>query len=325
MRAENDLEILQRAEIIESKPNPIGKGPCKWEGYQAGATPSDLDRLKKSGLIEISFKTTGCTKYLLTKKGKRALVTDDDYEPPSYEDLMQKMEIIVGYDDLKEIVAGAISKKKKINFLLEGPPACAKSVLLECIREAVSKVYLAFGSRTSAAGLSDILFEQKPRVLLMDEADKMRHDVFSLMLGLMEDGEIVETKQKRTRGIILDTAVIAACNSSVKMPREFQSRFAMHIHFPEYSRKEFIDVCVGMLSRTEECPMELAGIIGAAIYDKKLGDIRSARGVWDLITETPTPESVEKVIMLKDKYSAESAARKQAANAKECTGTLRLL
>ena len=144
----------------------------------------------------------------------------------------------------------------------------------------------------------------------------MDNDVFSVMLGLMESGEILETKSKKSRGIKLDTMVIAACNSSAKMPREFLSRFALHITFPAYTREEFIDVCKGFLSRAEDCPLEVAEYIGRSVFDNGLGDVRKARGVWQLMT-SPSDEEVERVIRLMLKYSPNGHNKREARLKKE--------
>jgi replication-associated recombination protein RarA len=218
------------------------------------------------------------------------------------------MDLIVGFDDLKYEIARAVNRQLKMNFLLEGPPACAKSLMLEGVRQAVPEAYMAFGSRTSAAGLSEALFERNPRILLLDEADKMDNDTLSVLLGVMESGEILETKSRNTRGIKLETMVLAACNSSKKFTPEFLSRFALHPHFPAYTRDEFIDVCHGFLSKAENCPPEMARRIGQLVFDYKLGDVRKARGVWQLMDEASESE-VQRAINLIQKYSPESARR----------------
>ncbi|KKM68203.1 hypothetical protein LCGC14_1463170, partial [marine sediment metagenome] len=216
--------------------------------------------------------------------------------------VLEAMSLIIGFEDVKNELAKAVQIRKKVNFLLEGPPACAKSLMLEAIRSVVPSAYMAFGSRTSSSGLSGALFERQPEILLMDEADKMHSDVFSVLLGLMESGEIIETKSKNTRGIKLRTMVIAACNSSLKMPPEFMSRFAMHVTFPAYTRPEFIDVCVGFLSRAENAPPDIAQLLGEMVFDNGLGDIRKARGAWQMMDE-PTVGEVHRVVNLMLKYS----------------------
>jgi MoxR-like ATPase len=180
--------------------------------------------------------------------------------------------------------------------------------MLDAVRRAVPNALMVFGSRTSGRGMSDLLFESRPPVLLMDEADKMRHDVFSLTLGLMEAGEIIETKSGNTRGVKLDTMVIAACNSSKKMPAEFLSRFAFHPRFPHYSRAEFVDVVRSMLTRTEGCPPELAETIAVQVFDNRLGDVRQARGVWQLM-RAPTEAEAIRVLDMKAKYSPDADRR----------------
>ncbi len=307
-----DIEILKKAKEREEDPRrPRDWKP--WEFWVVGATKEDIRRLLDQGYVTIAVRGDRLTKYLLTDKGKDvvwSVTMERKFTAVPRTSILDSMSLIVGFDDIKETLADAIASRRKINFMLEGPPACAKSVFLEAIRTCVPYAYMAFGSRTSAAGLSDILFEIKPDLLLLDEVDKMQHDCYSVLLGLMEKGEILETKSGKTRGIVLDTMVIAACNSSRKMSPEFLSRFAFHPYFKEYTRQEFIDVCIGMLSRIEGCPEEVARIIGIQVYDMGLGDVRKARGVWQLMRQ-PTEEEVQRIIKMSLKYSPELVLEKK--------------
>ena len=306
-----DIEILRRALDRE---NDTRRPPTMrhWEHHAVGATRADVNRLLDEGYVYISGRNGSITKYKLTEKGKNVVWAesmDRQFEAVSVSDILDALELIVGFDDIKQTLAEAISSRRRINFMLEGPPACAKSVMLEGIRISVPSSYQAFGSRTSAAGLSEVLIELRPTVLLLDEADKMRHEVYSVLLGLMESGEILETKSGKTRGVVLETTVIAACNSSKKMSPEFLSRFAFHPHFPEYSRSEFIDVTVGMLTRAEGCPDDIAKVIGIKVYDMGIGDVRKARGVWQLMRE-PTEAEVERIIRMNLKYGDPNNSRR---------------
>jgi len=304
-----DMEILRRA--YERENDSRDRRPPQirsWEYYTIGASRDDIKRLLDEGLLIIAAKTSALTKYKLSEKGRQlvwATTMEREFTKIPAVDIMEAMDLVVGFDDIKQSIAQAIESRRRINFLLEGPPACAKSIMLEGVRSVVPDAYIAFGSRTSASGLSEALFEYQPSVLLMDEADKMHNDCFSVLLGLMESGEILETKSRKTRGIKLETMVIGACNSSAKMPREFLSRFALHVYFPTYSQEEFIDVCQGFLTRAEQCPTDIAAIIGKSIFDYGLGDVRKARGVWQLMT-SPTREEVYRVIQLMLKYSPDN-------------------
>ncbi len=303
----DDMTLLQRALAFEAK-----HGPGCWDAARLGASRADINRLVGGELIMLKHHSSqiapgqyGPALYRLTDEGRRIASETEERPVVPAVVLLQAMDLIVGFDDVKQQIAYSIEARKRTHFLLEGPPACCKSVLLDAIRGTVPDALMVFGSRTSGKGLSDELFKKKPSVLLLDEADKMRHDVFSLTLGLMEAGEIINTKQGDTRGMKLDTMVIAACNSSRKMPPEFLSRFAFHPKFPHYTRDEFIDVVRSMLGRVEGCPAELSEMIGQQVFDNRLGDVRQARGVWQLMRE-PTEEEAKRVLRMKAKYSTEA-------------------
>jgi len=303
----NDMETLQRAYERENDSRDRRAPHLRsWEYYTIGASLADIKRLLSEGMLIIAVKSYRLTKYKLSEKGREFVwSTTMEFAKIPAETILDAMSLVVGFDDLKEALARAVESRRRINFLLEGPPACAKSIMLEGIRSAVPDAYIAFGSRTSASGLSEALFEHQPSVLLMDEADKMHLDCYSVLLGLMESGEILETKSRKTRGIKLETMTICACNSSAKMPNEFLSRFALHVFFPTYTREEFIDVCQGFLSRAEQCPPDIAQTIGELVYDYGLGDVRKARGAWQLMTE-PTSAEVHRVLQLMMKYSPDN-------------------
>ncbi len=270
----NDMEILRRA--YERETDSRDRRPPQirsWEYYTIGASQKDIKRLLDEGMLIVAVKTSYLTKYKLSEKGREfvwALSMEREFTKVPASTVLEAMDLVIGFDDIKETIARAVEARRRTNFLLEGPPACAKSIMLEGIRSVIPDAYIAFGSRTSASGLSEALFERQPSVLLLDEADKMDNEVYSVLLGLMESGEVLETKSRKTRGIKLETMVIAACNSSKKMPMEFLSRFALHVHFPSYTRQEFIDVCHGFLMRSEGCPPELAVLIGSHVYDNSL-------------------------------------------------------
>lgn len=302
----SDMEILQRAYDRENDSRDRRPPQHRhWEYYTIGAARRDVNRLVDEGMITVALRaSSGLIKYKLTDKGRDfiwATTMEREFTKVPAASVLEAMDLIVGFDDLKETIADTVAARRRAHFLLEGPPACAKSLMLEAIRSSIPGAYPAAGSRTSAAGLSQVLFEHQPSVLLLDEADKMDADCFAVLLGLMESGEILETKSGKTRGIVLNTMVIAACNSSAKMSPEFLSRFALHPYFPAYTREEFIEVCRGFLSRAEGCPPDLATLIGQYIYDNGIGDVRKARGVWVLM-RAPTVEEVRRVVQMMIKY-----------------------
>ena len=318
-----DFEILQIAYERENDSRVRSK---LWSALNVGASQADINRLVAGEMIVQHYRSSRLgtydyspALYQLTQKGKGlifASTMEREFERVSAADIIEAMSLIVGFDDIKQAIARGIESQRKINFLLEGPPACAKSLVLEAVRSVVPSAYIAFGSRTSASGLSDALFEHQPSILLLDEIEKMHSDCFSVLLGLMESGEILETKSRKTRGIKLSTMVIGACNSTGKMPPEFLSRFSLHVFFPEYSRDEFIDVCRGFLTQAENCPEAIAVTIGQTVFDYALGDVRKARGIWQLMTE-PTEDDVRRVAHLMVKYSRNNKRKKKPAESQK--------
>src|SRR5919201_4556020 len=125
-------------------------------------------------------------------------------------------EDIIGYDDIKELFARALSSDKPIHILLCGPPASAKSLFMHQLMK-LNESYFTLGSHSTKSGMIDALFEKRPRYLIVDEIDKMSMKDQTVLLSLMESGIISETKYKRTREIRLNASVFATANSTKKL------------------------------------------------------------------------------------------------------------
>lgn len=311
----NDMEILQKAAELESRgwlPNYRVTG---WYAAQLGASKADVDRLIQQLLVEMVRPPGGGAKatYHLTESGRALVALQEERreaeEPEiSGEAIRDALDLVVGYDDVKERLAHSLERKTRTHYLFEGPPACAKSIILEGVRKAVPEAAMVFGSQTSAAGLSDLLFTVQPQVLLLDELEKMRYDVFSVLLSLMESGEVIETKSNKTRGIKLDTTVLAACNSTDKLPRELLDR-CWHLTFPPYTRAEFVDVCTIALERSDSCPRHISQQLAGWVFDYQLGSVREVRRLWSEM-EGPSTEEATRVLDFRLKYSKNATQRR---------------
>lgn len=308
-----DLEILQRAFELERRaPGGHNRGWSWWAVGAGSAKP--IERLVQEGLVELLWKERGASAYRLSDKGRGVVgvsLSEREATKTSAGTVLECLQMVQGFDDLKQAIAQVIESRRRVHVLLEGPPACAKSLFLMGVQAAVGlgKSYLSFGSRTSSAGLSEVLFTTQPEVLLMDEVEKMPQDAFAVLLGLMETGDVIETKSRSVRGIKLNTVVMGACNESSRLPPEFLSRFALHARFPPYTRQEFIDVSEHFLYLTEGCPQDLAREIGGQVFDRQLGDVRKARGVWELMAE-PTRESMMETLNLMQRYGPRPTPKK---------------
>ena len=134
---------------------------------------------------------------------------------------------IVGYDNIKELMKTSLALDKPVHILLYGPPAIAKSMFLWEIERVYGSQCLPFiGSATSHAGMWDMLIERRPRILLIDELEKMNLTDTAGLLSLMEYGRIIRAKVGRSMDEKIAVWVFATANRITKIPPELLSRFA---------------------------------------------------------------------------------------------------
>jgi hypothetical protein len=78
---------------------------------------------------------------------------------------------IQGYDDIKDTVRRALDAEDNYNLLFIGPPASAKTLFLLGILEYKKGVY--FDGSNTTNRILDVLEEERPRIICIDELDKM--------------------------------------------------------------------------------------------------------------------------------------------------------
>jgi len=282
-----------------------------FEPEDIGTSHQELAPLFKLGILGKPYRSRNYTHYRLASPelteevlGGKPKASAPDLEARSIP--REEFDVIIGYDDLKENLIYTLERKRKLNFLLVGPPATAKTLFILCVQRVMGEeAYLATGSRVTAAGLSEVLLDYRPEVLLLDEIDKMDMKAYAVLLSLMETGDVLETKHGRHGGIRLSTTVIAACNDTRRLPPELLSRF-MEINFHPYDRETFIEVCRRWLSREEGLDEGLAFYIGEQTWERLGRDVRRARDVARLLQEN-TKEDADKRIGFLLRYSKLSA------------------
>jgi len=182
-----------------------------------------------------------------------------------------------------------------------GPPATAKSLfLMELAR--ISGTYQATGSTVTGPGLTDALLTYQPRILVLDELDKVKMDTTAVLLSAMETGDILQTKYRRHGGKRIDLNVFAAANSDRHLAPELLSRFDTKLYFHPYSFEDFIAICKGYLPRYENIPSDIAEYIGIHTWHQLDKDVRTARGIARRLREA-TVADVDRVVRFLKKYS----------------------
>lgn len=276
-----------------------------WNWEDVGVPPHKIRQLVEAGIASVVFSSRSTTEYALVGRdivdevlSQLEVPSQTTLEelPPQQQIPEDLFSVIAGYDDLKEFLKRVI-KAKRFHVLFVGPPASAKTVfLLELAR--LPGAFYCLGSATTKAGLADVLFEQRPDVLLADEIDKFQTKDLAVLLSLAETGIIRETKVGKQREARLDTNIFAAANSTRGMPKELLSRFRV-LHLSEYTKDEFIQAAKKVLTEREKVAPELA----AYIAEKTWGISRDIREAVRTAKICRTVEDVDRDVEFMRKYA----------------------
>jgi MoxR-like ATPase len=212
-------------------------------------------------------------------------------------DLFRKeieFENIQGYDGIKDIIKRTLDAEDNYNLLFIGPPACAKTLFLLGIIEYKKGVY--FDGSNTTNRILDVLKEKRPKIICIDELDKMPKQFQDKLLNFMESGQIkVDQMRKQYDFKIKGAKVFAACNEIIRLSRPLQSRFR-RLHLPPYTEEQFLEVSVKVLPK-----LKIAHVIGKAVWDQK-GDIRDVISIGKLVRKSDGPEEVEQILNTMTNY-----------------------
>ncbi|GAI93493.1 unnamed protein product, partial [marine sediment metagenome] len=235
--------------------------------------------------------------YRLTQKARAMLLTGE----PSPAEMPQdgKLEVpadifedIIGHEEVKELLSACLVAEKPVHVLLTGPPALAKTLFLWDIeRIGGEKAVWLVGSAISKAGLWDLVADRQPKVLLIDELDKVNAADTAALLSIMEGGRLVRAKKGRELDTRVDVRVVAATNIESRLPPELRSRFAIR-RLSVYSPLEYIRVVKGVLVHREGVAMEIAEEIAQRLNGRSQ-DVRDAVRVARLVSSLGVKRAIE--------------------------------
>jgi MoxR-like ATPase len=124
---------------------------------------------------------------------------------------------IYGYEDIKKLLMRCIFAKESTHVLLIGPPGSCKTIFLLEMAKGKDKTYFMDATSASGPGMIDYLFENNIQYLLLDEIDKLQRKDQSVLLNLMENNVLIETKVGKTRKKEMKVSVFATCNDISKI------------------------------------------------------------------------------------------------------------
>jgi DNA polymerase III delta prime subunit len=214
-----------------------------------------------------------------------------------------EFENIQGYDDIKDLVRRALDSQENYNLLFCGPPASAKTLFLVGILECRKGVY--FDGSNATNRILDVLEDKRPKIICIDELDKMSRQFQNQLLNFLESGRIKVDQQRRSYDFEIKGAkIFATCNEINRLSKPLQSRFR-RLHLPPYTKEQFLDIAVKVCPQLKE---ETSRIIGEEVW--KLGgkDIRDVISLGKLIRKGDGPEQIEGLVKTFAKYTNDTDA-----------------
>ena len=293
------MELISEIAKFEASVDMEKEYRIGWSWRHVRIWPATLSRLFKDGYLDNVFRSNSFTGYKLSEKAKALFLAHQQaasaelQAAPTVELGDDLFSDIIGHEEVKELLTATLLAEKPVHVLLTGPPALAKTLFLWDIEQTFGEqaIWLV-GSATSKAGLWDLVAEREPKILLIDEIDKMNAVDMAALLTMMEGGRLVRAKRGRELDIHNPLKVIAASNRMEKLSPELRSRFAIRKLNP-YSRSEFLTVVKGVLVRKESLSSELAEEIAKKL-DGRSQDVRDAIRIARLAPHV----GVEKAIQL---------------------------
>jgi replication-associated recombination protein RarA len=157
------------------------------------------------------------------------------------------------------------------------------------------------GSNTTNRIL-DVLERERPKIICIDELDKMPRTFQNQLLNFMESGGVKVDQQKKQYDFEIKGAkVFATCNEINRLSKPLQSRFRK-LFLSRYTEEQFLDVSEKVLSKLSS---SLARYIRANIWNNG-GDTRDVTSIGKLVRKSDGPQEIEEMINMMAKYKNSS-------------------
>lgn len=205
---------------------------------------------------------------------------------------------ISGYEDLKGIVIRALDAEENYNLLFVGPPASSKTLFLQGILGIRKDDGVYFDATNTTNRILDVLEEKRPKIICIDELDKMSRPFQNQLLNFLESGHVKVDQQRRRYDFVIKGAkVFASANDINRLCKPLASRFRK-LFLSKYTESQFLDVSEKVLPKLSP---SISRYVGMQVWNSQ-GDIRDVIAAGKLIRQTDGPGEIEQVMNTIAKY-----------------------
>ena len=158
-----------------------------------------------------------------------------------------------------------------------------------------------FDGTNTTSRILDILEEKRPKIILLDEAEKMSRPFQNQLLNFLESGRVKVIQMHRNYDFeIRGVKVVATANEVNRLSKPLASRFRK-LHLSKYTREQFVQVAVKVCSKL---PRDTAEMIGEEVF-KVDGSVRDVISISKLLKRYDGPEEVREILTSLNKYGTE--------------------
>jgi MoxR-like ATPase len=188
----------------------------------------------------------------------------------------------------------ALDSEENYNLLLMWSPTLSKTLFLTGIMEQ-QKDAVFFDASNTTNRILDVLKEGRPKIICLDELDKMPSQFQNQLLNFLESGCVKVDKQRTQYDFEIKGAkVFASANDVSHLSKLLQSRFR-RLNLPKYTEEQFLKVSVKVCPKLSEVT---ATMIGQEVWNQG-GDIRQVISVDKLIRKHDGEEAVRQIVSTK--------------------------
>ncbi len=102
----------------------------------------------------------------------------------------------------------------------------------------------AFDASNTTNKILDVLEQQRPKTILLDELNKMSRPFQNQLLNFIESGRVKVDQQRNSYDFVINGAkVFTTVNDPSRLSKPLQSRFRK-LFLPSYTQEQFLDVAV---------------------------------------------------------------------------------